>query len=319
MKNNLDGKKIVIFGGNGFVGRHIIQKLCYFSCKIYVITRNKNEEKNLKILGNLGQISVILMDDYSPYKLEKILINTDIVINLIGILYETKAQSFEFVHEEIPNLISRIATKVQVKNLIHFSALGVEKINESKYARSKSNGEKIVTENFNSAIILKPSVVFGTEDNFVNLFSNISNFSPIMPIFGAPIFKKSRIMSGDFFLKSSVKFQPIYVGDLAEFTVKIINSKSNFFELAGPTVYSMDELLKLIFSIKNIFRFYIPIPLKVASLLGYIFEKLPKPLLTRDQVKLMVFENISTKGLQNLKKIVPNPKSLEIVLPTYLK
>tara|TARA_B100000989_G_scaffold140969_1_gene104891 strand:+ start:7169 stop:8128 length:960 start_codon:yes stop_codon:yes gene_type:complete len=319
MKNTLDGKKIVIFGGNGFVGRHLIQKLCYFSCKIYVITRNKNEEKNLKILGNLGQISVIFMDDYSPYKLEKILINTDIVINLIGILYETKAQSFKFVHEEIPNLISRIASKVQVKNLIHFSALGVEKIFDSKYARSKSNGEKIVTENFTSAIILKPSVVFGLEDNFVNLFSNISNFSPIMPIFGAPILKKSRIMSGDFLFKSSVKFQPIYVGDVAEFTVKIINSKKNYFELAGPTVYSMDELLKLIFSIKNIFRFYVPIPLKFASLLGYIFEKLPKPLLTRDQVKLMEFENISTLGLQNLKKIVPNPKSLEIVLPTYLK
>ena len=126
-------------------------------------------------------------------------------------------------------------------------------------------------------------------------------------------------MSGDFLFKSSVKFQPIYVGDVAEFTVKIINSKKNYFELAGPTVYSMDELLKLIFSIKNIFRFYVPIPLKFASLLGYIFEKLPKPLLTRDQVKLMEFENISTLGLQNLKKIVPNPKSLEIVLPTYLK
>ena len=319
MKKNLDGKKIVLFGGNGFVGRHLIQKLSKYSCKILVVTRNENQEKNLKILGGLDQISVVLMDDYSLANIEKILKNAHVVINLVGILYESKRQSFAFVHEEIPNLISKAAKNVGVKNLLHFSALGVEKIRNSEYATSKRNGEKIVIENFGNPILLKPSVIFGNEDNFINLFSSISKISPLLPIFGAPIFDRSKIFSKDFLFKSSVKFQPIYVGDLAEFTVNIIDNKYSSFDLAGPTVYSMDELIRLILSIKNTFRFCIPVPLRMASFLGFILEKLPKPLLTRDQVKLMRFENISARGLKNLKKIIRNPKSMEIILPTYLK
>lgn len=319
MKNNLDGKKIVIFGGNGFIGRHLIQKLSKHSCKILIITRHRNEEKNLKILGGLGQISVIFMSSYTLTNLEKILKNSDVVINLIGILYESKSQSFEYVHEEIPSLLSKVANNVGVKSFIHFSALGVENVRNSQYAKSKVNGEKVTIENFSNAIILKPSVVFGSDDNFINLFSNISNFSPVLPIFGAPRLEKSKIFSRDFLFKSSVKFQPIYVGDLAEFAVKVIDNNFKTYELAGPTIYTMDELLNLILSVKKIFRFLVPVPLKIANVMGLVLENLPKPLLTRDQVKLMKYENISIQGLKNLKKIIPNPKSLEIILPTYLK
>ena len=319
MKNNLDGKKIVIFGGNGFIGRHLIQKLSKYSCKILIITRYKNEEKNLKILGGLGQISVITMSNYTVTNLEKILKNSDVVINLIGILYESKSQSFEYVHEEIPSLLSKVANNVGVKSFMHFSALGVENVRNSQYAKSKVNGEKVTIENFSNAIILKPSVVFGSDDNFINLFSNISNFSPVLPIFGAPRLEKSKIFSKDFLFKSSVKFQPIYVGDLAEFAVKVIDNNFKTYELAGPTIYTMDELLNLILSVKKIFRFLVPVPLKIANVMGLVLENLPKPLLTRDQVKLMKYENISIQGLKNLKKIISNPKSLEIILPTYLK
>ena len=316
MRLDIQGKTVVIFGGAGFIGKCLVSELSKHPCKIFVVTRKPNNHEELRILAGLGQITIVNLEEYNEDNLTELLSGCDIVINLIGILAEQRGSSFQYVHEVLPNLLSKISKDVKIKKFIHLSALGVNKINNSKYAKSKLNGEIFVSKNFPDSIIIRPSVVFGAEDNFVNLFNKIASISPFLPIFGAPNLTKNIFKS---FLRSEVKFQPIYVGDLVKFLIGKMNSSSDVYELCGPTIYTFDQIIKLILEIKKVRRILMPIPLPLASILGLMLEKLPYKLLTRDQVKLMGYENISTRGIKNLKKIVKNPKSMEVILPTYIR
>ena len=320
MTDFLDGKKIVIFGGSGFIGRHLINNLCRYSCYVEIVTRKTKKLNEIRFLGGLGQVKVTSISDYKEKYISEIIHDTDVVVNLIGILFEKKSNEFLTVHKEIPGIIAKVCKFKKVESLIHISALGIDKNKFSKYASSKLEGEKEVKNEFSNSIIIRPSVVFGKEDNFINLFSKISKISPFLPIIGTPKieYRKNTIFPKIDF-KRGVNFQPVYVGDLAKFIINTINEKNKIYDLAGPNVVSFQEIIKLILKNNKRKRLCLPIPLILASFIAYFLEKLPYPLLTIDQVKLMNNDNVSNKGFKNLIKKVANPKSLEVILPTYIR
>lgn len=318
MANNFDGKKIVIFGGAGFIGKYLISRFSKYSCNIQIVTRDLKKKKNLKFLGGLGQVNVSQITKFSEENIKDLVFEADIVVNLIGILYENGKQTFEEVHSELPKIIAKVSKKAEVKSLIHISALGVEKNIHSKYAVSKFHGERNIRSEFPEAIILRPSVVFGKEDNFINLFSKLSVLSPFLPIIGDPKIQISDNFLPRIILSDGTFLQPIYVGDLADFILKICFDKPKTINLAGPNILSFKEIIKLILKFNKRSRICLPIPFFLANILAFFSEKLPNPILTRDQVRLLKVNNTSKKGYENLLRHVPFPKTLEVVLPTYI-
>lgn len=319
MSNQFDGKKILIFGGSGFIGKYLISRLSKYTCSIEIITRKNNKHKELKFLGGLGQVNIKTCYNFSEEIINRLIMNADIVFNLIGILFEKKTASFNKIHSEIPRMIAKSCKSNDVKKLIHLSALGVNKNFQSKYAISKYAGERNIIKEFPNAVIIRPSVVFGDEDNFVNLFSKMSNFSPIMPIIGTPKITFEKKFFPNINFKSGVNFQPVYVGDLADFIISSSFEEKKVYDLAGPGIISFRMIIELILKLRKRKRICLPMPLFMARLAAFFLEKLPYPLLTVDQVILLKSDNISKEGFQNLKKKVDFPKSMEIILPTYIK
>ena len=318
MANNLDGKKIVIFGGAGFIGKYLINRFSRYSCSIQIVTRDLKKKKNLKFLGGLGQVNVTQITNFSEENIKSLVYGADIVINLIGILYENEKQTFENIHSELPKIIAKVSKIAGIKSLIHLSALGVDKNIHSKYAVTKFHGERNIRLEFPEAIILRPSVVFGKEDNFINLFSKLSILSPFLPIIGDPKFQIFDKFFPKIIFSNGTLLQPIYVGDLTDFILKICFDKSKTINLAGPNILSFKEIIKLILKFNKRSRICLPIPFFLANILAFFSEKLPNPLLTRDQVRLLKVNNTSKAGYNNLLKHVPIPKTLKVILPTYI-
>tara|TARA_X000001036_G_scaffold261408_1_gene243009 strand:+ start:1216 stop:2175 length:960 start_codon:yes stop_codon:yes gene_type:complete len=319
MSIQFDGKKITVFGGSGFIGKHLVSKLSKYNCSIEIVTRKSGNNKELKFLGGLGQVKVKISNSFDENHLKALIKGSDIVINLIGILYEKKNQKFENLHSHIPKTIAKVSKKVGVKNFLHLSSLGIDKNSFSKYALSKLEGEKNIRIEFPDSLVYRPSVVFGDEDSFINLFSKLSNFSPVMPIIGTPKIDFTAKLSSKLKFTEGVRFQPIYVGDLVEFIIKTSFEKAKTYDLAGPNIISFKKIMQLILSTKKKKRILLPVPLFIAKFMAFFMEKLPKPILTSDQVTLLKNDNISQKGFENLKKKINFPKSLEIVISTYIK
>ena len=318
MNSNLSGKKIAIFGGNGFIGSHLTSKLCEEACQIHIITRNPKKKRNFFFANDPGQVNFEKIDNYNQLNVTEKIKGCDIVFNLVGILAENKSSNFNFVHEEIPHLIANGCKENKVRNFIHLSALNVNKISDSSYAKSKYKGELKLKESFPSSTIVRPSVVFGRGDNFTNFFSNLSKFSLFLPVIGTPEIeiKKNKFPKIDF--RKKVKFQPIYVGDLVKFLISISNKKNKTYDLAGPFEKTFEQIFDIILKYKRRKRIYIPIPFFAANLIAFFLEVLPNAPLTQDQVKLLKYNSVSKKGLQNLKQFVKTPLSLETVIKNYL-
>ena len=185
------------------------------------------------------------------------------------------------------------------------------------YSNSKLSGEEVVKEKFPNSVILRPSVVFGKRDSFTNFFLRMSNFSPFLPLIGTPEIRKKGLIPIVNFAKK-VKFQPIYVGDLVSFMLSTCLLKKKIFDLSGPTIQSFDQIFDIILKAKNRKRLYLPIPFFLARILALLMEIIPNPPLTRDQVRLLEYDNVSSKGFDNLKKFVTNPSSLKTIAETYL-
>ena len=317
MGSNLRGKKVLVFGGNGFIGSHLVNHLCEEACEIKIVTRQKNSKKKIFFANEPGQISFEQID-YNQSAINKAVSNYDIVFNLIGILAENKTSKFKFVHSEIPRMIAKSANENKVKSFTHISALNVNIIKDSKYALSKYNGEVELKKEFPNAVIVRPSVVFGKEDNFTNFFSKLSKFSPFLPLIGTPSIKLSKNIFKILNFEQKVKFQPVYVGDLSKFLIKTIGKKNKTFEITGPSTKSFNQIFDLILEEKKRTRLYIPLPFFVAKIMAFFLERLPGSILTRDQITLLKYDSISKKGLSNLKTVVSNPLSMETVLKTYL-
>ena len=317
MSSNLRGKRVVVFGGSGFIGSHLVNHLCEEACEVKIITREKKSQKKIFFANEPGQVSFEEID-YNQSAINKAVINYDIVFNLIGILAENQKSKFKFAHVEIPKMIAKSAKINKVKSLIHLSALNINVIKDSKYALSKYNGEIELKKEFFNSVIVRPSVVFGKGDNFTNFFSEMSKFSPFLPLIGTPSIKFSKNIFKIFNFEKKVRFQPVYVGDLSKFLIKMIDQKNKTYEISGPSIKSFNQIFDLILEQKKRARLYLPLPFFIARIMAFFLEFLPGPLLTRDQITLLKYDSISKKGLSNLKTVVPNPLSIETVLKTYL-
>ena len=303
MQNNQ--KIIAIFGGGGFLGKHLMRQLTKLDYRIKVATRNPFLKGYLKPLGNPGQIELFKTNIFNPEDVKRVIKNCDFVINLVGILYETRKQKFNQVHEEFPNLLGNICNENKVKKLVHVSALGVREDHISKYMQSKLKGEKNIKNSFKSSIILRPSVIFGPSDKFFNTFASITQFSPFLPLIGG----------------GSVKFSPIYVGDVAQAivkTLKLNNSEPEIYELGGPKNYSFKELMEILLKEIKKKRLLIPIPFGLAKIQSYFLQMIPKPILTPDQVEILKYNNITSGKYPNLEDLGISGKNIESILPKYI-
>jgi len=303
MQNNQ--KIIAIFGAGGFLGQHLMRQLTKLDYRIKVATRNPYLKGYLKPLGSPGQIELFKTNIFDTENVKKVLKNCDLVINLVGILYETKKQKFDQIHSQFPYLLSNLCNEMGIKNLIHLSALGVREKHISKYAQSKFQGEKNIQDTFKPSVILRPSIVFGPEDKFFNTFASIAQFSPFLPLIGG----------------GKTKFAPIYVADVAKAIVKVLelnNSEPKIYELGGPENYSFKELMEILLKEIKKKRFLIPIPFGFAKFQSYFLQMLPNPLLTPDQVELLKYNNIISGAHPTLKELGITGTSIESILPKYI-
>ena len=303
MQNNQ--KIIAIFGGGRFIGKHLIRNLTKLDYRIKIATRNPYLKGYLKPLGNPGQIELFQTNIFNEEDVKNVLKNCDLAINLVGILYETRKQKFNYIHSYFPYLLSNLCNKLGIKNLVHISALGVKEKHKSLYIQSKLEGEKNIQDNFKASVILRPSLVFGPEDKFFNAFASLAQFSPILPLIGG----------------GKTKFAPIYVGDVAKAIVKALelnNSEPKIYELDGPENYSFKELMEILLREIKKKRFLIPIPFGFAKFQSYFLQMLPNPLLTPDQVELLKHHNIVSGDQPTLKDLGITGTPIQSILPKYI-
>jgi len=294
-----------VFGGTGFIGRYVVKHLADAGVRIRVPTRRPQSGIFLKSMGEPGQIGLVRADIGDPGSVRAAVGNADAVVNLVGILYERGRQTFDAIHVEAARRIAEAARDRGAQRLVQVSALGADPKSPAAYARSKAAGEAAVLEAFPKASIVRPSIVFGTEDNFFNRFGAMAVFLPALPLIGG----------------GRTRFQPVYVGDVAEAARRILDDPATAgrtYELGGPHVYTFRELMELLLEEIGRRRLLVPIPWAIAELQAAVLEKLPSPPLTRDQVMMLRRDNIVSESAQTLADLGIAPTSLEVILPTYL-
>ncbi|MFH1805862.1 MAG: complex I NDUFA9 subunit family protein [Pseudomonadota bacterium] len=320
----MDRRIITVFGGTGFVGRHIVKRLLDRGYIVRVPTRNFEHAKFLKPMGYLGQMVPVHCDVRVEGSVRKAVEGAHGVINLLGILYERGSRNFMNIHVLAAKRIAEESKACGVKTLLHMSALGVDKNPHALYATSKLAGEKAVRKAFPGAVIFRPSVIFGPEDNFLNQFATLARYSPVLPVIGTPALPKVNLGEGeiDLFGDGGPKFQPVYVADVAEAFVAAFEKTDmtgKTYELGGPEVYSFKALLEEMLEITRQKAWLMPMPFWLASIKAFFLQFLPKPLLTPDQVRLLKSDNVVGKKAAGFADIGITPNSIPAVAPSYLK
>tara|TARA_Y100000590_G_scaffold249602_1_gene280411 strand:- start:3898 stop:4845 length:948 start_codon:yes stop_codon:yes gene_type:complete len=275
-------KEILVFGASGQIGRHLIRKLTKNNYKVIAVTRNIHQKGYiLKTQANPGYLEIVELSSFDPEKINSLIKECNVCINLIGILFEKKKNQFKNIHTELPALLSKLANKNKLEQFVHVSALGIEKATDSKYATSKINGENVVKENFNKSVILKPSIVYSVDDNFSTNFLSLLNKLPIMPLY----------------YEGKTNFTPIHVTDMALIIYEIVKRKivGETIECVGPQVLSFKDIILTLLNSIDKKKILIPTPLFIAKITAKIFEKMPKPLITTDQLTLLKYENVVSK------------------------
>lgn len=302
----MKGKLVTVFGGSGFIGRHLVQRLAASGARVRVAVRHPRDAHFLQPMGDVGQIAAVPASVTRKKTIPAAVAGADAVVNLVGILYQSGwRRSFRAVHYRGAQNVARAAKEAGVEQLVHMSALGADRKSRAKYARTKAAGEEAMRKAFPEASIVRPSVVFGPQDGFFNLFASMARFSPFLPLIGG----------------GHTKFQPVYVGDVADAIMKCLTDPATdgrTYELGGPTVYSFREILELIMRETGRERMLLPLPFWLASLEAAFLQLLPNPLLTRDQVKLLKHDNVVSGDLPTLDDLGIEATAAETIIPTYL-
>jgi len=293
-------------GGSGFIGRYIVKRLAERGEVLTVGGRHAADAKFLKLKGDVGQVGLvnIAIDDHEDV-LRAFVEGKDALINCAGILYERGTQKFDVLHHSAPAKLARLAREAGVERLVHISAIGADPRSSSAYGRSKAAGEQAVMDAFPTATILRPSIVFGPEDDFFNRFAAMAVMSPFMPLIGG----------------GETRFQPVYVGDVASAAVRVLDDPATAgrtYELGGPRVYTFRQLMELMLGEIKRRRRFIDVPFGLASLQARFLSLLPKPPLTPDQVEMLRRDNVVVAGALDLRTLGIEPTALEAILPTYL-
>ena len=278
----MKAKNVLIFGCSGQIGRSIVRKLTKDNYTVTAVTRNIHQKGIiLKTLGNAGFINIVESNIFDEKKIRELFKKADICINLVGILYEQKkGNTFKNIHTVFPSLLSKLSKKYNLKHFIHLSALGISDAIDSDYAKSKVEGENEILKNFPLATILRPSIVYSVDDSFTTSFMTLLNRLPIFPLYYG----------------GSTKFAPIHCSDLTDIIHYVINKNiySKIVECAGPEIITFKEILKRLLKLIGKKRILLPLPLTVAQITTRFFEIMPKPLITRDQLRLLKYDNIAS-------------------------
>ncbi|MDB9937391.1 complex I NDUFA9 subunit family protein [Candidatus Pelagibacter sp.] len=302
----MKAKNCLIFGGSGQIGRHLIRKLTKNNYKVTVITRSLHQKGYIiKTQANAGYLDIVEANIFDEIKIRKLFAQTDICINLIGILYESgKGNTFKNIHSIFPSILAKLCKEYKVQQFIHLSALGINDAIDSEYAKSKLEGELNIQKNFPLATILRPSVVYSVDDNFTTNFMTLLSRLPLFPLY----------YNGD------TKFTPIHCSDLTDAISHVIskNIHSKIIECVGSEVISLKEILKRLLKLINKSRILIPLPFFAANISAKIFQLFPKPLLTVDQLILLKYDNILSNKYQTNSDIgAPSIKTFDQEVEKY--
>jgi uncharacterized protein YbjT (DUF2867 family) len=298
-------RRTAVLGGSGFIGRYVVKRLAARGEVIAVGCRNAEAAKHLKPLGDVGQIAPLNVGIGDETLLPAFLAGNDSLVNCVGILREAGGQTFELVHHTAPARLARFAREAGVDRFVHISAIGADPRSSSAYARTKAAGEQAVRDAFPTVTILRPSVVFGPEDQFFNRFATMAMFSPVLPLIGG----------------GETRFQPVYVGDVADAVVTCLADPATAgrtYELGGPKIYTFREVLELVLHEIRRKRRFVDLPFGLAAVQAKFMSILPSPPLTPDQVELLKGDNIVSSGALTLASLGLTPTPTEVILPSYL-
>jgi len=305
----MTSKLVTVFGGSGFVGRHTVRALARAGYRIRVAVRRPHTAHFLRPLGDVGQVELVQANIRDDNSVLSALDGADIAINLVGILYASGKQSFKAIQADAPGRIARLAKSAGVDQLIHVSAIGASLSANANYAKTKAQGEVQLREGFPDAVVLRPSIIFGPEDDFFNRFASLARFLPFLPLIGG----------------GHTRFQPIYVDDVAEAILAAIEmpqAKGQTFELGGPCVYTFKELLRYILTVTQRRRLLIPLPFGLAKFQAFFLGLLPSPMLTMDQVELLKADNVvgmeDDAELKTIQDLGVEVETVESMVPSYL-
>ena len=279
----MKAKNCLIFGGSGQIGRNLIRKFTKNNYRVTVVTRNVHQKSYIiKTQANAGYIEIVEANIFEENKIRDLFKNADVCINLIGILFEKKANSFRNIHSIFPSILAKLSKEYNLKHFVHLSALGINDAIDSNYAKSKLEGENRVLKNFPLATILRPSIVYSVDDNFTTNFMTLLSRLPVIPLY----------------YNGQTKFRPIHVSDLTNILHELLNENFNNLtvECVGPQTLNFKEILTILLKLIDKKRLLIPLPLNLAKLSAKFLQIFPKPILTEDQLKLLKYDNIETNN-----------------------
>ena len=298
---------VTVFGGTGFVGRQVVRALAKRGYRVRAAARNEGAGYRLRMLGDVGQIEVVQANIRVRETVERALDGAEACINLVAVLYEHGRQKFGDLHVEGARTIAECAAAQGISRFVQVSAIGADANAQSKYARTKAEGEAAVRAVIPTATIVRPSIVFGPEDAFFNRFGQMAALSPVLPMVGA-----------------ETKFQPVFVGDLGAAIANATldpEAAGQTFEIGGPSVYTFRELMEIVKRETGRKSILLPVPFPIARVIGMVGDiqaKLLPPVLTSDQVELLRHDNVPAEGAPGLAELGVSPTSIEAVVPTYL-